>query len=347
MAKSILTQIGEAVKTKTDKVVKDAAAVSKELTATVTGFDERISTTESKLVEGSGFLNNGMITSNGACTSNASASILNIKLPKLMSKIEGTVTVNDGTSYFCGGAGGTSCTWTVPNDVSIAEFQIWGAGSNGDGYRYCCAGGLNGADGGYVYVKRKVTPGEQYVLCAGGACSTGACVGGYKCDGCASFVCKCESGNCFQARANGGGSCISCQYNFRHVFKGSNGSNAYDYGCTCCIQHNEGFSRCCGKWYVCASDDTKTIDIAGVNSRIGSSTQTCQCRSVISAVHICNDHTLYQYGSITCSSYGAGCCYYATDRGPGKGGWGSQNGGCCCTDHGSRGNTGQVIVRYK
>jgi len=46
MAKSILTQIGEAVKTKTDKVVKDAEKVSTSLTKTVNSFDSRITTAQ-------------------------------------------------------------------------------------------------------------------------------------------------------------------------------------------------------------------------------------------------------------------------------------------------------------
>jgi len=347
MAKSILTQIGEAVKTKTDKVVKDAAAVSKELTKTVNGFDERISTTETKLEKSASFLNGGSKKTNGACSGKcgASYSSLDIKLPELMSNITGTITVNDGTTNWCGGSGGKSCTWTVPSGVSIAEFQIWGAGGNGTGYATCCGFGRNGADGAYLYTKVKVKPGDQYILCAGGACQSGACPGAYACHGCTSFVCRCEGGKCFRAVACGGSAC-SCA-GFRHIYTGDQCDCDYGYSYT--VAHRDGFADDnFGNFCVCLSENENLIDVAGVKARRGISTSSChQNRFAISAVHVHNDHTL---SACCCHAVvsGGGCCFYNIDRGPGRGGWGGGNGSCCNGNgYGAYGNTGQVLVRYK
>lgn len=58
------------------------------------------------------------------------------------------------------------CQWTVPNGVSVARFQIWGAGGSA-GSGCCCGGSTWGTSGAYASVIIPVTPGCQYTLCSG------------------------------------------------------------------------------------------------------------------------------------------------------------------------------------
>lgn len=60
----------------------------------------------------------------------------------------------------------SSCTWTVPEGVTRARFQIWGAGG-GSGAGHCCGGSPFGASGAYASVIIPVTEGCVYCLCAG------------------------------------------------------------------------------------------------------------------------------------------------------------------------------------
>ena len=70
------------------------------------------------------------------------------------------------------GTSGNSCTWTVPAGVTMARFQIWGAGTPSAGSA-CCGGSKFGGTGAYASVMMPVTEGCQYVICAGG--TTSAC----------------------------------------------------------------------------------------------------------------------------------------------------------------------------
>ena len=100
-----------------------------------------------------------------------------------------------GTYWKCGE--GATCTWTVPVGASQAKFQAWGAGQGTN--PACCCGGANfGFNGAYSEITIKVTPGDQYTICAGCACCRWCCSNDYPSYGCMSGV----TGNgicCFKA----------------------------------------------------------------------------------------------------------------------------------------------------
>jgi len=81
------------------------------------------------------------------------------------------------------------CEWTVPEGVSIAHFQIWGAGAGTTG-GMCCGGSNFGDSGAYATVLTSVTPGDTYNLCAGCAteCWARAWDGVCSQQGCKSYV---------------------------------------------------------------------------------------------------------------------------------------------------------------
>ena len=56
--------------------------------------------------------------------------------------------------------------WKVPTGVSVAKFELWGAGGGGAGAA-CCQQGVSGGSGAYAYKELSVTPGDRYVLCLG------------------------------------------------------------------------------------------------------------------------------------------------------------------------------------
>ena len=85
---------------------------------------------------------------------------------------------------------GATCSWTVPNGVTRARFQIWGAGG-GSGAGCCCGGSAFGSTGAYASVIIPVTAGSVYTLCSGCAaytltCTTNATIG--RIPGCPSWV---------------------------------------------------------------------------------------------------------------------------------------------------------------
>jgi hypothetical protein len=76
--------------------------------------------------------------------------------------------------------------WTVPTGVSLAKFEIWGAGGGGAGAS-CCQQGISGGSGAYAYKEISVTPGDRYVLCLGDYsefCCTNRCYGSAMSQGC-------------------------------------------------------------------------------------------------------------------------------------------------------------------
>lgn len=56
--------------------------------------------------------------------------------------------------------------WTVPAGISIAKFELWGAGGGGAGSN-CCMQGVSGGSGAYAHKEISVTPGDRYTLCLG------------------------------------------------------------------------------------------------------------------------------------------------------------------------------------
>ena len=70
--------------------------------------------------------------------------------------------------------------WTVPTGVSVAKFELWGAGGGGAGAS-CCQQGPSGGSGAYAYKEISVTPGDRYVICLGDYsefCCTNRCTTG-------------------------------------------------------------------------------------------------------------------------------------------------------------------------
>ena len=113
---------------------------------------------------------------------------------------------------------GDSCSWTVPAGVSLAQFQIWGAGGNGSSCNSgpCCAFTSSGGSGEYTYVMMAVNPGEVYTLCAGGGLSTtrNNCYSYCDCGGCNSFICGSNNTCITSCGGNKGYTsfCDSCTY---------------------------------------------------------------------------------------------------------------------------------------
>jgi hypothetical protein len=105
---------------------------------------------------------------------------------------------------------GVCCLWTVPTGATEAEFQIWGGGGNSAACSHgtCCALGFSGGNGEYTYVRMKVTAGQTYTLCAGGAACYGSCYSSCNADGCNSFVCGSNS-TCI---VSCGGTSSTCGY---------------------------------------------------------------------------------------------------------------------------------------
>ena len=67
----------------------------------------------------------------------------------------------------------SSCTWTVPPDITRVQFQLWGSGG-GSSSGCCCGGHPGGSTGEFVSVIMDVTPGESYTISNGCTfCCTG------------------------------------------------------------------------------------------------------------------------------------------------------------------------------
>lgn len=88
---------------------------------------------------------------------------------------------------------GQCCLFTVPAGVTDVQFQIWGGGGASQSCQHgtCCSFSPPGGSGEYTYVRMRVTAGQTYTLCAGGACQSGGC--NNTLPGCNSFVCGSNS----------------------------------------------------------------------------------------------------------------------------------------------------------
>lgn len=84
--------------------------------------------------------------------------------------------------------GGSSCTWTVPTDVSWVAVEMWGGGGAGGGCQ--CSFGYPGGAGAYGRKIVSVTAGDQWVICAGGTtCCYSGSSGGSGATGNGSYMC--------------------------------------------------------------------------------------------------------------------------------------------------------------
>ncbi|MEA3485955.1 MAG: hypothetical protein U9R03_04535 [Candidatus Aerophobetes bacterium] len=268
-----------------------------------------------------------------------------------------TITVGDTTNYCA--TSGCSCIWTVPVGATEAEFQVWGAGGNGNGCgSQCCTWGIMGGNGEYTYVKMKVQEGDTYTLCAGGAYGVGGCYSYCDCDGCNSFVCgsnntcimSCGGTNGYQKGCWGSGGQI--YPNWHKTLCG----NQNPIPCTSALMYGSNFTQPASRYngecgFGCYSSSNKILSSGKVPSMVGYY-QKCDATAysavcVTAGVIVTQDHNL-------CSPshsgvYQVGRCYdgCATYNKPGMGGPGWSNVCNCAGTTGGRGRSGQVIVKYK
>ena len=84
---------------------------------------------------------------------------------------------------------GCCCYWTVPSDVKVLKFELWGAGGNGHGSCSCdrCQHHMGSSGGSYNTQTVCSAPSNGYTLCAGGVyrCLSNECSG---CNGCTTYA---------------------------------------------------------------------------------------------------------------------------------------------------------------
>lgn len=97
------------------------------------------------------------------------------------------------TKWFYGDPGactsGCCCEWTVPNNVRVLRWELWGAGGNGAGVCSCnrCQHFQGGGGGSYNTKTIQTEVGCTYTVCAGGVypCYSREC---NSCNGCTTYV---------------------------------------------------------------------------------------------------------------------------------------------------------------
>lgn len=280
-------------------------------------------------------------------------------IPGLTGATQGFKVCDTATQFNCD----KCCQWTVPDGVTRARFQLWGAGG-GSGVGWCCGGSPFGSTGAYASVIIPVTAGDTYTICSGCAfcCFALACnyvLAEARVPGCPSFVIGNGLSNFC---ANGG--------------QGRMGNWMASYGqpnvdrLAGLINTNGGSSICgAGSFYCSGSCGTCEVipHVAGA-SYFGTTTSSTNpsivygirgmwpCWCLTSNNYGCQLHPpIYGFESTSCCKVGFTC---ATCRGccnraqccvlcvPGAGGWPSwSNGGCRC-NCGDIGRMGMVCVTY-
>lgn len=279
---------------------------------------------------------------------------------QLMTGAAGVVTVGETSTYTS--ESGCCCLWTVPAGVTQAQFQIWGAGGNGNACSWgaCCAFAQSGGNGEYTYVVMNVQPGQQYTLCAGGGIATSRnnCYSYCPYDGCNSFVCGSNDTcilSCGGSMGYGNlcGSGVRCYYpsNGHHYAT----SQSSTYACTGYFQCSNYFSKPTYRYDgLCVGGVTSSNPIA-VEAKIPSLVwAVAQCGNSI--CYMCQwnytilpDHKVCAIGCGWSGYEYSGCCAnnYNVFRRPGLGGPG---GVASCYEgpsYGACGNAGLVIVTFK
>lgn len=264
-----------------------------------------------------------------------------------------------GTCYRCG----AFCSWTVPNGVTCARFQIWGAGA-GTGFSCCCAFTPFGGTGAYASVIIPVTAGSTYNLCAGCAYCCCATAGGTNnVDGCASYVTGTGLSNFC---AEGGEGSVWCELRTRCTQGSVQGYCRYLGGCICsnesiCWSPNTsgdgtGYPSCCfdnmfpmisscKQHYGSATSGT----VYGIRGSFGSI--AVNCNGTIRVQH----PPIYGFASTSCccciitTNYSSGWCRSAASgylRIPGAGGFAHFKCGGGTSNAGDQGKFGMVCVSY-
>jgi hypothetical protein len=159
------------------------------------------------------------------------------------------ITISSAKKIFFPANGGSAQAWTVPEGVTCATFEIWGAGGAGSPSCCCtCYFGSPGAGGGYSMKTIPVTPGTAYAITVGqGGCGNMCYYNGNAC-GCCGFPSYVTGGSLTNFCAVGGQggawcnawnsySCGGCAYGGDINITGMDGSmTSYCTSYSCGIQ---------------------------------------------------------------------------------------------------------------
>jgi hypothetical protein len=204
--------------------------VDQNIALAVCNLNTALSETETTLTENMATLDTNLSNDLTALTSSTSTSLSGMSTTisncitcvncDVCTALDANTGSNYGVQYitqlnYCGGelnrrTCGVSCAWYVPDGVTKAVFEIWGAGGAGAGScgRSCCFNFI-GAQGGFYQNSATVNvqAGWCYGLCAGGGrCCQTCCRCG--CHGCRSCVSGCGVSMCAMG-GHGGCNCGS------------------------------------------------------------------------------------------------------------------------------------------
>lgn len=289
----------------------------------------------------------------------------NIRLPgpsQLIASPTGCVLVC--ASNYCS-ANGNCCLWTVPAGATTATFQIWGAGGNASGccHGACCAVGYFGGSGEYKFVKMRVTPGQTYTLCAGGAALTGSCYSYQEQSGCNSFVCG-SNNTCMLSCGGFMSSCNSSCINYYdpqypgyiegcYVWSGEFYRDWF-YNYTMCNGNMQKVgTRFCGMCQGGVTTSNSIISIGQAPSMVGTwlrctTTNYAYMYACSAPIVNCNNEVC-RVNVGTGSGYWGGCemdsssCYNTPGHGGPPTSWACYSSGPV---YGGRGRSGQVLVKF-
>lgn len=174
---------------------------------------------------------------------------------------------------------GATCIWTVPAGATRAKFQVWGAGS-GSNPGCCCGGSPGGPTGAYAEMTVCVTPGEQYVTCAGCSCARWCCSNAAPGVGCMSGV----TGPAICClKADGGG--VGCGTANSVALSGVR--TAIGAGATCCRYQNiyctDSGPCWCSNGEYCYTSSCATCGVVPVYPEC-CGTQACSCANLTRVV---------------------------------------------------------------
>ena len=258
---------------------------------------------------------------------------------------------------------GADCTWTVPEGVTCARFQIWGAGGGSGSGGMCCSISPFGGTGAYASIIVGVTPGSSYTIHSG--CAIRVCAycayGCHRPDGDKSFV---QGPGLCNFCAEGGiselGKWMTC--NGRHAVS----SCYFGSKCSVCC----GYAVCGGGSFACWSPTGRGVccilpftpaanyfgnselgavyGIRGMFSALcscGMNNAACFCHPPVYGFLSESQCTAF-YNGTCCGSVGQACCNRM--RVPGAGGWPSSAFGGATGMYGDcSGRFGMVCVCYK
>jgi hypothetical protein len=273
-----------------------------------------------------------------------------------------TVCGADGVSgqYF---SQGRDCVWTVPDGVTCARFQVWGAGSGSGSGGMCCSISPFGGTGAFLSVIIPVTSGTSYTIhsgCAIRVCSycTFSC---QRPDGDKSFVqgpglCNfCAEGGIGELgkwmTCNGRSATSSCYFGSKCSFC---------CGYAVCGEGGFGCWSATGRGVCCILPFTPAANYFG-NSPIGAvygirgmfsalcscgmNNAACYCHPPIYGFLTTSQCTVF-YDGTCCGSANQACC--GVLRVPGAGGWPSTAFGGSNQMYGDcSGKFGMVCVCFK